>query len=44
MNGILFTDFVDKDKKFARAGHIALEQHHEGSVLEVKKIEIRELR
>jgi hypothetical protein len=44
VNGIRFTDFVDKDKKFARAGHIALEQHHEGSVLEVKKIEIRELR
>ena len=43
INGVLFTDFVDKERKFARPGHIALQQHHEGSVLEVKKLEIREL-
>jgi glucose/arabinose dehydrogenase len=42
LNGVLFTDFVDKERKFA-AGAIALEQHHEGSVLAVKKLAIREL-
>jgi glucose/arabinose dehydrogenase len=41
VNGVLFTDYVDKNHKFA-SGAIALEQHHEGSVLELKKLAIRE--
>lgn len=41
LNGVLFTDFVDKEQRHS-AGRIALEQHHEGSVLEVKQLAIRE--
>jgi glucose/arabinose dehydrogenase len=42
INGVLFTDYLDKDKRYA-SGSVAIEQHHEGSVLEVKKLELRDI-
>jgi glucose/arabinose dehydrogenase len=42
VNGVLFTDYVDATRKHSR-GHIALQQHHEGSVIEAKDLWIREL-
>jgi len=41
VDGVLFTDYVDTTRKHAR-GHIALQQHHEGSVIEAKDLWIRE--
>ena len=41
VNDIVITDFVDTKRTHA-AGHIALQQHHQGSVIEVRKLEIRE--
>jgi glucose/arabinose dehydrogenase len=43
VNHILVTDYLDRERKHA-AGHIALQQHHDGSVLRAKNLEIRELR
>jgi len=42
VNGVLVTDFVDPERTHA-SGHIALQQHHDGSVLEVQSLEVREL-
>jgi hypothetical protein len=42
MNGVEVNSALDKEKKFAK-GRILLEQHHEGSVLEVKDLDLREL-
>jgi hypothetical protein len=42
VDGVTFVDFVDAERKHAR-GHIALQQHHEGSVIEAKDLWIREL-
>jgi hypothetical protein len=42
MNGAEVNSALDKDKKFAK-GRVLLEQHHEGSVLEVKDLNVREL-
>lgn len=42
MNGVVVNEWLDKAKPFAEA-HLALEQHHEGSVLEVKDLDLREL-
>jgi hypothetical protein len=42
VNGVVFTDHVDREKRFA-AGHVALQQHHEGSVVEVRDLRVREL-
>jgi glucose/arabinose dehydrogenase len=42
VEGVLVNDHVDKDRKYA-SGHIALQQHHEGSVVQCAKLEIREL-
>jgi len=42
VEGVLITDYLDKQRKHAR-GHIALQQHHEGSVVQCAKLEIREL-
>ena len=39
---VVFVDHVDAEKRHAR-GHIALQQHHEGSVIEAKDLWIREL-
>jgi hypothetical protein len=43
VNGVVVTDFVDTTRKFSR-GHVALQQHHEGSVVRYKDVEVRELR
>jgi len=42
MNGVEVNTALDKEKKFAK-GRVMLEQHHEGSVLEVKDLDVREL-
>ena len=42
MNGVEVNSALDKEKRFAK-GRILLEQHHEGSVLEVKDLDLREL-
>jgi len=42
VNGVVVTDFLDTERRHAR-GHVALQQHHEGSVLEVRALEVREL-
>jgi hypothetical protein len=42
VDGVVFVDHVDAEKKHAR-GHIAIQQHHEGSVIEAKDLWIREL-
>ncbi len=42
INGIPIADYLDRDRRFA-SGRIALEQHHEGSVVEVKALAVREI-
>jgi 3-keto-disaccharide hydrolase len=42
IDGVVLTDYLDKERKFAK-GRIALEQHHDGSVVEVKALAIREI-
>lgn len=42
IDGVPFVDHVDTETKHAR-GHIAIQQHHEGSVIEAKDLWIREL-
>ncbi|NOT28961.1 MAG: DUF1080 domain-containing protein, partial [Planctomycetes bacterium] len=42
INGVTFVDHVDPERRHAR-GHIALQQHHEGSLIEAKDLWIREL-
>jgi len=43
VNGIVITDFVDAERRHA-AGHVALQQHNDGSVVEVRRLEVREIR
>jgi hypothetical protein len=43
MNGVEVNSALDKEKKFAK-GRLMLEQHHEGSVLQVKDLDVRELK
>ncbi|HZM00119.1 MAG TPA: family 16 glycoside hydrolase [Planctomycetota bacterium] len=43
VNGVVVTDFVDPERRH-RSGHVALQQHHDGSVVSYKDIEVRELR
>jgi glucose/arabinose dehydrogenase len=43
VNGVVISDFVDAERRHA-AGHVALQQHHDGSVIEVRKLELREAR
>ncbi len=43
VNGVVITDFVDPERRHA-AGHVALQQHHEGSLIEVRRLELREAR
>jgi len=43
LNGMTTVDFVDERKRYAR-GHFAIQQHHEGSVVSVRKAEVKELR
>jgi len=42
VNGVVVTDFVDTERKHT-AGHIALQQHNDGSVVEFRSLEVREL-
>lgn len=42
LNGMTTVDFVDVRKRHAR-GHFAIQQHHEGSVVSVRKAEVKEL-
>ena len=42
VNGIVITDFTDPERRHA-SGHIALQQHNDGSVVECRKLEVREL-
>ncbi len=43
LNGVVVTDFTDTERRHA-SGHIALQQHNDGSVVEFRSIEVRELR
>ncbi|MGQ0552620.1 MAG: family 16 glycoside hydrolase [Planctomycetota bacterium] len=43
VNGVVITDFIDTERRHAQ-GHVALQQHHEGSVVEFRRIEVRESR
>jgi hypothetical protein len=42
VNGVVVTDFVDTERLHA-AGHIALQQHNDGSVVEFRNLQVREL-
>lgn len=42
LNGVVVSDFVDGERRHAR-GHVALQQHHDGSVVEYKHIEVLDL-
>ncbi len=42
VNDIVVTEYVDQERKHA-SGHIALQQHHDGSVVYYRDIEVREL-
>jgi len=42
VDGVPITDYVDAERKHAQ-GHIAIQQHHETSVIEAKDLWIREL-
>jgi glucose/arabinose dehydrogenase len=42
IDGVLITEFLDRERRFAN-GRIAIEQHHEGSVVEVKALAVREI-
>lgn len=42
VNGKTTVDFVDEKSSFAR-GHFAIQQHHKGSEIRVRKVEVREL-
>jgi len=43
VNGILVNDVLDPLESFAAAGHIAFEQHHLGSVVEIRDLFVRRL-
>ena len=42
VNGVVITDYLDTERRHG-PGHIALQQHHETSVIEVRALSIREL-
>jgi hypothetical protein len=42
INGVVVTDVVDKERRHS-SGHFAIQQHHDGSVISVRRIEVREL-
>jgi glucose/arabinose dehydrogenase len=42
VNGVLTGDVVDPERRHA-AGHVALQQHHDGSVVEFRDVRVREL-
>ena len=41
VNGVTITDVIDRERRY-ESGHIAIQQHHEGSVIEVRKLQARE--
>ncbi len=43
INGVRVVDFIDTERRHA-AGHVALQQHHEGSVVDYRDLEVRVLR
>ena len=42
VNGIVVNDYVDV-QRLHPVGHIAFQQHHDGSVVEIRRLEVREL-
>ncbi|MCE9594345.1 MAG: DUF1080 domain-containing protein [Planctomycetes bacterium] len=42
LNDIVVVDAFDKERRFA-SGHVALQQHHDGSTVTFKDVEVREL-
>ncbi len=42
INGVIVTDVVDKERRHT-SGHFAIQQHHDGSVISVRRFEVREL-
>jgi hypothetical protein len=42
VNGVTLVDHLDRERRHA-SGHIAIQQHHQGSVVEVEDLWIREL-
>ena len=42
IDGVVVTEFLDRARR-AAAGRIAIEQHHDGSVIEVKALAVREI-
>jgi len=42
INGVVVTDVVDKERRHT-SGHFAIQQHHDGSVISVRRFEVREL-
>lgn len=43
VNGVVITDFLDAERRHA-LGHVALQQHNDGSVVECRRLEVREAR
>jgi glucose/arabinose dehydrogenase len=43
VNGVVITDFVDAERRHA-LGHVALQQHNDGSTVECRRLEVREVR
>ncbi len=43
VNGKTTVDFKDQKNRFAK-GHFAFQQHHEGSVVKVRKVEVKEFK
>lgn len=41
VNDVLVNQFVDRKNSYTE-GHVALQQHHEGSVVELRRLEVRE--
>ncbi len=42
VSGVVVNEFLDPERTFA-SGHVALQQHHEGSVVRYTEVEVREL-
>jgi hypothetical protein len=40
VNGVLVTDYLDRERRHA-SGHVALQQHHDGSVVRYRDVEVR---
>jgi len=42
VNGKITVDFTDEQNSYTQ-GHLALQQHHDGSIVEFRRIEVKEL-